>query len=241
MKYLKDASFLILNLLIIVLITGFTYKFVDGENTNFYSKEGLPEFDKQKTTEGNTSGLIRLVDVRGEFVCSAFVINDDYAITAGHCINYHDKEEPIQIYDIDNRDTGEEASVAAYNMRMDFGLIRGDFSDFQKLDVPIDALTTYNVFLKAVRDVREGIGHALLTCGFPQGAEDVCLNVTPLSMYGFLLMTDINLMPGMSGGPLIDPVTNSVIGINSRVYEQYSMYAPMIGFFDAINVKVKRD
>ena len=83
-----------------------------------------------------TSAWQRLIDHRKEnqFVCTAFVVDDYYAVTAAHCLIGQATTE-FDLTDSENNPLPQKATVAAYNARNDVGLIFGDFRQFNKLPV----------------------------------------------------------------------------------------------------------
>jgi hypothetical protein len=168
---------------------------------------------------------------RYQFICSAFVVSDSYAITAGHCIvneSFFMKKDDVHIFDIKGNDAKMTAFPAAVNLRVDYGLLKGDFRKFNKILLDNPPMTGF--IYKA---------GPFASFGFPWGGA---LMITPLQV-----MPNINkafeiqvlgpIYPGMSGGPVIDVTTGIAVGINHAVDGQAgSLIAPLVNFFDALEI-----
>lgn len=154
--------------------------------------------------------------------CSAFVIDRNYALTAAHCIDGTFGEmdgRPLQILDEVSNDTGVIAHPVGKNNRVDIGLVMGDFSEFVPYRVDFYGFTPTNNAGQYV------------TCGFPYLQNKVTCNAfIPSGNVGFSLVGAGFLIPGMSGGPVIDTVNGVVIGINSAMGMSGGAYiAPVLG------------
>jgi hypothetical protein len=183
-------------------------------------------------------------DKKDEFFCSAFVISDVYAVTAGHCLEDGGKmsTKDIVIYEtirtgdttFEHKSTGVVVRAAGINRRGDTGLITGDFSTFKKLKFspyPSDVLQ----IIKQNLQLAQG---QMVSVGFPYG--DIPLSV-PVKIEGtdnFHLAARGLLYPGMSGGVVIDPITEYVVGINSYVNNDIIAFSSVIGLLESLNVKV---
>lgn len=229
-------------------------------------------YDIKKPTNGKHHAIIHIKSDKGG-VCSAFVIDDTTALTAGHCIvvDEYQKKQAIketkkqiaeiekevdklklrkdmqagfmlmqltmalqQLYqdlemakqsqfDIDTfkvetiggKDIKVKAKARFKHKRRDYGIIKGDFKKFNKLKV------------KSGFDV-ESLD-VLRSCGYP-GIADVpkCIDFTAMNQMGFSYMGRSMIVPGMSGGPVID-ADGYVVGINSSVLKSFSIMEPTIG------------
>lgn len=143
----------------------------------------------------------------GEFYCTAFVIGNNYALTAGHCLmdqeTYERTAEEIDIR-LQGKATGTKAKAVGIDYRRDLGLIQGDFKEYARLQVQNQELAIEKV---------------VAACGFPGGNKNYsCTHVSIVAFDGFFLRGMGMLQPGMSGGPVVNPSTNEVIGINSSAW-----------------------
>lgn len=193
---------------------------------------GLPPY---KTSDADTNSadkyaaLIRLhVNSDGEeqrFFCSGFVISDVYAITAAHCLyddNYKRRTDTIFVHTMDDA-PGTTAGAVALNVVSDLGLIRGDFTKFNKIGVS----SPFKV---------QG---PFATCGFPYGDVALCTMFSVRGNNLNFIAGDGFIYPGMSGGPVIDVPSGTAIGVNSRMSVGSVSIAPLIGLFYAAGIKVE--
>ena len=103
----------------------------------------------------------------------------------------------------------------------------GNFSNFNKIKVALSPT-----------EVIDSLG-PYKSCGFPYGDTPICESIRISGPLGFFLAGQGYLYPGMSGGPLFDVSTKTVIGVNSRVYNSTSLFSPIIGFFKSVGIKVE--
>lgn len=236
------------------------------------------DFDIKPATNGNYNAIINIKRTKDNN-CSAFVISDQIAITAGHCMTYsarfmkehmpkfiekmpkeiEDIKKEIEelkaecykntcdeeigeltklarakvkyldellnlkqptmykVYDIYGNDTNIVAMALEGNSARDFGIIMGDFKKFNKLIVRTDFIVKP--------------GDALRSCGFAHGNYPAtCVDFTAVGQSYFYYTGQSMLVPGMSGGPVIN-ADGEVVGINSRVDGPFSLMAPTLGLF----------
>ena len=167
--------------------------------------KGLPPLAPSPVYNAQRS-IVRL-SVDGQFFCSGVVIGGNYILTASHCIINEEtgrlKHELITVEGDNGRVQTIGRPVGA-NLRMDWGLIHGNFtsipaSHVMSNDVPKDA--------------------ALRACGFPQGNHAIyCVMLEQNGSDLFLLKTKGLVWPGMSGGPVFDK-NDDVVALNIRGYE----------------------
>lgn len=162
------------------------------------------------------SSLIRLKNKDNKFFCSGFVIDGRYAMTAAHCVD--DVEGPIRIYDKNDTFTGTEAKVLGYNHRNDTAVIYGDFTNFKAANIEKDVhgfVTSKGPFL---------------TCGYPYGQKAAyCEIAMAVEAEDFAVKLLGVLVPGMSGGPVVDLSTNKVVGLNTAVEGKFIICNPIVG------------
>lgn len=165
--------------------------------------------------------IIRLATTTNIGFCSGWVIDTQLAITAAHCINHnkHITKAPIKIFDDKGKDTGHLAQAASYDEDLDLGLIVGDFHEFSSLQTNF----YHEGFPRSVK-------HQYIMCGFPLGQKLVtCTEFSPTRMNFFRVEGKGHLIPGYSGGPVIDITTNQAVGVNSAVSEDEIIIAPIQG------------
>lgn len=178
--------------------------------------------------------LIRIVakNKKGEdtAICSAFVISDSYALTAGHCVvddNYELLDDTYTIYNDEGKEI-TKAKAAGFISRPDLGILRGNFSKFNQ--VPLRYKDT---FVSATSG-------QFVSCGFPQGSKKpFCEKFNFQYVSGFSFRGSSILIPGMSGGITIDTATGEAIGANSASYDSGANAAisPLIGFDAAFGIE----
>lgn len=170
--------------------------------------------------------IIRL-KYKDKFFCTGFIIDGRYAVTAAHCVVnsygfFNNKE--INIYDLYNKDTGIKAKPLGFSNRMDYAVIEGDFRNFAYFNIDnrsIGEASPENIYI---------------SCGFPFNQELTCSRVFPVSNYFFAIKAAGVLYPGQSGGPVIEINTNTVIGVNSAVGNNYIIFYPMTGLLELFNL-----
>lgn len=168
--------------------------------------------------------LVHLHDDQGRFFCTGFVVDKHYIATAAHCVN-DQVGRTITIKGVMDENIGVAGRVAGFNDRMDYALITGDFSKFNQLVVDSTGINT---------DPK-----TLVACGYPMGQKKpVCSSFAVVGM-NYFQMKGVGgaLFPGMSGGPVIDPRTGMVVGINSAVAEDFLLISPTTGIFGAFGVE----
>lgn len=201
--------------------------------------ENLPPFESRDiltndlTHQYNSLIGIYRKDEKGklQFHCSAFVVSNKYAITASHCLVEADGQMTkgeIYVYNSDLRDTKVIAKAASINTRSDQGAMIGDFRNFFKI-----RMNTDKGFMN--------LTGPYLACGFPWGATPPsCLPFKPQSGYYAETRGEGYLYPGMSGGPVIDTITNLVAGINTEVHDGFVVVSPVIGLWGALEIGVRQ-
>lgn len=157
--------------------------------------------------------------------CTGVVIDSHYALTAAHCVKdifgSMDRSD-IRVVDIEKKHTGITAKAVAMDTLNDISLLKGDFSLFNT--APVDFKGVYINDISKIRAI---------SCGFPHGGTFFCSVGRLINNMEFkLLGSQFILKKGMSGGPLLisfSPSEFIVIGINSAVSENYTIFGSLIG------------
>lgn len=165
-----------------------------------------------------------------QFHCSAFVISNLYAVTASHCVvdayGFMTKDS-IHIYDADLKDTGLIAVAASMDRRADLAVIMGNFAGFHKLKM--DHVTGLM-----------RLPGPFATCGFPWGSTPPLCNLfKPMGPFYEHVKGMGFLLPGMSGGPVIDMNSGMVGAINMALGDGFVIVAPVTGIFGALEIEVR--
>lgn len=169
------------------------------------AKRAVLDLSEQHNLLAPLNPIIRL-NHNGEFNCTAIVIGNNYALTAGHCVMNDDFEtltDHLTIISNDQKITRPVQAVDA-NLNVDIGLISGNFAEFDHVPVSNDEL---------------GVDGQLMSCGYPGGNKQLtCAGIVPQLNDGFMIKATGYVVGGESGGPIINLNTSRVVGINSRVY-----------------------
>lgn len=170
----------------------------------------LPKLNTYRNPNDQSPKMTPVIQLfrKGRFYCTAFVIGNNYAITASHClVNDEGTDRTDDVIDVrlNNKHVTDAKAVGA-DYRRDLGLIQGDFSKFDMIEVEND-----HPGFQA--------GEPLLACGYPGGNKNwTCTTFQPQVNDEFFLRGPGILMPGMSGGPVINLITKKAIGVNCHVY-----------------------
>lgn len=257
MDKLKKGILLLTSLMVLGITGVLLYSLVEDafpqRVKSYETLDKMPNFSisenaKQLPAMAHPS-VIRLhgTDLDGnkdEFFCTAFVISDVYAVTAGHCLDDGGKMstkditvfETIQTSEVtfEHKSTGVVAHAAGMNRRGDTGLVTGDFSTFKKVK-----FTPYpSDILRILINNLQTLKGQLVAVGFPYGDIPLSAPILFKGTENFHLAANGVLYPGMSGGPLIDPVTGYVVGINSYVNNDHVCFSSIVGLLESLKVKV---
>jgi len=174
------------------------------------------------------NALVRLYK-KGQFRCSAFIIDANYAITAGHCAEVG--EQNMELYDVVDNKTNTNVSCVASDHTRDVALLQGDFDSFDFF--PVD-FTGENQSAMT--------GTPLFMCGFPAGGGDFCSQtvfnrLVAINGRFVVLVESGQLYPGMSGGPVLDMVQRKIIGVNSSVATDHIFIGSLLGLDGTFGIK----
>lgn len=255
----KSATALKVLLRMATIIFLGSYLFGDlagSQKQSFEKADNLPAFvtadaDAANQPESPEFPVIRLHRVNPKdgsgFYCSAFVVSNAYAVTAGHCIEGTSgmTKAKIAIYNRELKDTGVVAKAAAINRRGDVGLITGDFSKFRKIRILVSA-QEYNNVIQGLTgpgpyaEQMKMMGQPrFIACGYPYGDAMMCSGVRPAGLSTFMIMGSALVFPGMSGGPLIDQDYGIAVGVNSFATDGVNGFGSLISIIASFEIEVK--
>ena len=190
-----------------------------------------------RPTNGKHSAVIRVEKINSPGgVCTAFVVSDEWAITAGHCTTAPKADETLvgnAVPDKSKDVLWKEDSFRVYNSQgenlflivkpivvkrfPDFAVLLGDFKAFNKLKIKVDTVDTR-------------VGQTIYTCGFPGGLSPAICNTGELTGTTYFSgLTNSYIAMGMSGGPVFDK-DYKAIGLNvERLHAGHSAFAFLQG------------
>jgi hypothetical protein len=233
---------------LIALCTTFLFKEV--KNVQLGRQENLPAFKlDQDISKKKYDGLIQLVTAdKHKGFCSGFVVSKEYAITAAHCLVNEDSKmkdsESIKARSVKFVDESGNTQqlitpveIVGLNLATDYALLIGDFSEFSAMKIETGAAA-----IRGIQGVEllPGIVVPLFAVGFPfGGAEAMAFAQERCETVGDMFMCKGIMFRGCSGGPIIDPVTGTVYGLNHAInmQGQETFFKFLIALFDQFNVE----
>ena len=184
------------------------------------------------STETGVGPIVRLhFASSGRFFCSGTVISNNRVVTAGHCAAAAAGLMGIIKDDIivkSNTDMiiDSKARALSGDPRTDQGMVEGDFSRALK----------YSIVTDPTKNIELWKSDKLLSCGYPFGGKLFCIPITGARQYNFGWAGHSYLYPGMSGGPVFDLRSGLVVGINSAVGEENSLFATTLEIFNNLGI-----
>lgn len=198
----------------------------------------LPHLPRVGTTRpflnASIQPIVHIADKDGKAFCSGIVFDAQYVATAAHCLMDDGdsmRTDNLRILDAKGQDVGIVVKAAGVNLRMDYGIVLGDFRKF--LLAPIDF---YNaVFLEP---------GPFIACGFAFGQKYAsCSPFLPTGTIGFATEGQGMLIPGMSGGPVYNLTLKKVVAVNTAMTQDYtgvaggSIVTPLTGLLGAFGIE----
>lgn len=152
--------------------------------------------------------------------CTAFVVYNNYAITAGHCVDYIDQEFIV-------KETKARIKAVFFERSLDRAILKGDFSKYKF--IPVDL----------VNDGLHDSAPVVIYCGYPGGSNTInCKKAQVKAFHYFHVLYNGPVMPGMSGGPVINALTGQAVGIINAAMEDGALnVSSTVGLFDAAHIK----
>lgn len=194
------------------------------------SAKNLPPVNSITPTINPPYDSIVQLYVNGDFICSGVVIDEQYAVTAAHCLTDQNNDveiSPFFVRDPKNLQSTVKSKVVGVNRSIDYGLLRGNFRNFKKSPINV----YYDEFAS---------NGAFMACGFPYGQNRIsCMSINPQGNYIFQILAIGKLYPGMSGGPVFNLITGNVIGVNSAAGQGFVLIAPLIGLYGSFGIEPK--
>lgn len=191
------------------------------------AKPVLPKYVDSFSTfeETKKDAAVRLTTESGKVFCSGTVVSAQYVVTAAHCAT-----AVSQIYITDNQESGTliKVEAVATNERMDLAMLSGDFSTFNTLNLA----TSYQETVQSSFDV-------LIFCGFPAGGHLVCESGSNSKLRYWSILTIGYVYPGMSGGMVINPQTNQLMGVIQAMAETGIVWTPTLELLKLLKIPTK--
>lgn len=181
--------------------------------TKLQKLPNLPAFgDLQEKKKRIYLPIVIVGDERRPF-CSGTVIDNNYVLTAAHCVVEETQEMTSKDLYVSNNTLEAKpikAKAAAVNILEDYAIIMGDFSEFKPM-----AVDFYNSF---------DLAHSnpvLVSCGFPDGqVPETCVRLSDVTPYSTGFIAYGSTGRGMSGGPVAIVIAGRgsvLVGVNSAV------------------------
>lgn len=177
--------------------------------------------------------IVRL-EKEGQFYCTAFIVADQYAITASHCVVDKNNKVDFNGFNIVSNDRASSASVevVAADLYNDYTLLIGNFAGFDRLSFYDDAASNATTF---------EFPYAI-SCGYPRGIKDItCYKQTQCRPYFDTFECVGLLYKGQSGGPfgVVNPISGElmVTGINHAISAYSTIFSPLLGILTQFNLK----
>lgn len=165
-------------------------------------------------------------------ICTAWVFDANYAITAAHCIWDNEREQLSKNEYraiVDGRDAGIQLKAVGVSGQMDYALVMGDFADFRPMTPNFS-----NLLFKFKQD------EPLYTCGYPMGQSELeCTPFVPMGSDAFAVAGVGSVYPGMSGGPVFYPTTGEVVAVITASPDNRTVVTPLVGFLGAMGIESK--
>jgi hypothetical protein len=187
-----------------------------------------PLYMEQLPTEPIYEPMVRLYK-KGQFRCTAFIIDANYALTAAHCADVGEKD--MELTDVNDIKTNTKVECLESDHNRDVALLKGNFNKFAFIPVDFTGENQANMTQKI-----------FYSCGFPEGGSPFCSISQFTGPYYFMVSSRGGLLyQGMSGGPVIDVEQRRVMGINSGISESTLLFGSLIGMDAQFKIKRKTD
>ncbi len=173
------------------------------------------------------SGIIRITNFKSS--CSAVVIDDNYALTAAHCVTGTMGgmlKDDYAVIDENYRYTGVYSNAMAIDNSTDLAILVGDFRQFSRFKVDFEGKS-----IKKIKDM------TTVACGYPLTGSLFCSETKLTGNFLFRLTAKEGIgLPGSSGGPVFND-NLEVIGVMSAVTPMGLLYAPVLGADASFSIK----
>jgi hypothetical protein len=156
--------------------------------------------------------------------CSATVISDTQILTAAHCLPQQVEVTVLSLPNAKGKITTLKAMAYKANFRADYAIIKGSFKRFSKMKIMINPRG--DIFYS---------NYNMVACGFAYGITDACFPLMgkPMKFIDQIKVVG-QLYAGMSGGPVIDLNTGTVVAVNTAATDGFVIISPLIGLQDLL-------
>jgi len=192
----------------------------------------------ETSTPGIFEATFRLLSPEGRFTCSGAVVSDEYMVTAAHCVSdFKGTLIPKMKVQDETKTVTLEVNTVGLNHRLDYAVVQGNFTGFKKFKLDQGQVMLEDSEAPVPDFLGSRSGKKFKSCGYPMGLNKLyCAEYKPVQNFNFQVAGYGTLYPGMSGGPVFDVETNQVYAVNSAVYNNISIVAPLIGVLSAFEL-----
>lgn len=167
------------------------------------------------------SPIIRIL-FRNQTLCTAFVISNELAITANHCISEFNPDFTISNQ---NKTHYQRFEIFGTKERIDIAMIRADFRLYKKLPI------------KKINNGIQDSPSPFKSCGYAHGGKLLCFPWVFTGIKFFYVQGNSFLYGGMSGGPLIDG-NGFAVGVNSSVSDRANI-SPLVNILEDFGINTE--
>ncbi len=185
----------------------------------------LPVFTPAAPTSAlKAPPVVYLLDKHDNQICSGTVVSEHYVLTAAHCL-----ESTAKVAAIDNSNITVKITNFTEYARMDIGVLVGDFTAFNALEIETVPLEILSAITAA----------PLVGCGAPLGGSYICQPFENSRRMYFQVESSAFVYPGMSGGVVLNMSNNTVVGVITAASTQGVVWTPTIELLHSLSIPTK--